>query len=223
MPGTKRYKKSKPNRFHTYGRSIVRTGPLQRVERKVNFLQGLINVEFKNHDVEQTSTDMDVNGTIIDLNYVNQGDGTESRDGSQFRMKSLEVRYLLSLNDNLTSPVSCRVIFFLDTDPNGSGPTVASLLDDTTNPHLSPRNLDSRFRYVILYDKMVTLNPNGLERYTTKIYKKLNLKAMFTGATASDANVKKNGLHALFLSSQASGATYKPTFLMNSRIRFIDN
>lgn len=211
------------NRYHSKYRWRNYSRGVGQLANDVWKLKQMVNVEYKNHDVEVTSTSMDVDGSITALNYVNQGDGTESRDGSMFRLKSLEFRYLMSLHDSLSAPVSCRMIIFLDTDPDGSTPTLASLLDDTTNPHISPRNLDSRSRYVIYKDVLVTLNPNGLERVTRKIYKKLDLKVLITGGTASAANMKKNGLYVCFLSSQTAGATYKPTYLFNSRVRYIDN
>lgn len=213
----KRYRRKPRTRWQNYGIG------LNQLKNDVYKLKNMVNVEYKNHDVEVSSTSMDVNGSITALNYVDQGDGTESRDGSMFRCKSLEMRYNLNLHDNLTAPTTVRIILFLDTDPSGTTPTVGQLLDDTTNPHLSPRNLDNRSRFVIIYDKLLTLNPNGLERYAAKIFKKLDYKVLITGATASAANVKKNGLYSCFLSSQTSGATYKPTYLMHSRIRYIDN
>lgn len=222
-PARKNTKQTYRNRYHSKYRWKNYTRGLGQLANDVWKLKQMVNVEYKNHDVEVTSTTIDTTGSITALNYINQGDGTETRDGSMFRMKSLEFRYLMNLDDNLTVPVSCRMIIFLDTDPDGSTPTLASLLDDTTNPHLSPRNLDNRSRYVIYKDQMLTLNPNGLERITKKIFMPLDLKVLITGATASAANVKKNGLYVLFLSSQASGATYKPAYLFNARIRYIDN
>lgn len=214
---SKRSYNAPTNRWQLYGAAG------RQLYKDVRTLKNLINVEFKNHDVEITQTDLDVTADIQALNYVNQGDGTESRDGSMFRMKSLELRFDIRATDSLTTPVACRVILFLDTDPDGSTPTLASLLDDTTNPHISPRNLDSRSRYVIIYDRLLPVNPNGNERIIRKIYKKLDYKVLCTGSTATAANMKKNALYSCFLSSQASGATYKPAYMMHSRIRYIDN
>lgn len=206
-----------PTRWQNYG-----TG-LKQLASDVSKLKNMVNVEFKNHDVDISATYIDVTADIQALNYVNQGDGTESRDGSMFRMKSLECRYMTQLQTNMTNPSYIRAIIFLDTDPDGSTPTLASLLDNTTTPYVSPRNLDNRSRYVILYDKLHSLNPSGTEGVMRKIYKSLDLKVLITGATASAANTKKNGLYSCFLSSEASGATYKPSYTLSCRIRYIDN
>lgn len=217
----RRYRNNTP--FHSYARGVVRKGPLQQLDRKVKFLQGLVNVEYKNHDVSQASTATDETGQIYALNYVNQGDGTESRDGSMFRMKSLEMRFVIASNTNMTDTSSVRVMVVLDADPIGSTPTLSTLLDNTTRPVVSPRNLDNRSQYIILYDRLFSLSSNGVERITRKIYKKIDYKVMFTGATASAANNKKNGLYLVFIADKASGATDKPNHYFDSRIRYIDN
>lgn len=194
---------------------------LNQLRKDVIKVKNLINVEFKNHDVVNNSfTNVSTTGSITALNYVAQGDGEETRDGKMFRMKSLELRYQLSmdtLEEQQTTGI--RVIVFLDTDPTGSGPSLSTLLDQTVNPMISPRNLDSRSRYVILLDRIHQLNPNGQESLCRKFYKKLDLKVLFSGATATDATIKKNGLYILFVSDQTNQA--KQTF--NARIRYIDN
>lgn len=206
------------------GRRAVRSHPVYKIAKDVQTLKKLINVEFKYYDKSQASTDTDDAGVIYDLNYVNNGDTEQTRDGSMFRMKSLEIRYLLAMNSSeTTNPHAMRVVLFLDTDPNGSAPTLATLLDQTLRPHLSPRNLANRNRYVILKDKMHTINPNGNEVVYRKLFKTLDLKVHFDNATASASSIKKNGLYLLFLANVSTGATYKPVHQFDSRIRFVDN
>lgn len=207
-----------PSRWTNY-----KTG-LTQLAKDVSSLKNLINVEFKNHDVEvNTGTDANDAGDITALNQVNQGDGTESRDGSQFRMKSLEMRYTMKLDPNDTEDRVGRVIIFLDNDPNGSTPNFSDLLDDTTVPTLSPRNLDNRHRFIFLYDKIFDLCQNGQTSFTDKIYMPLDHKVLFTGATATAANGKKNLLYACFMSDYPNASANDPDYRYHSRIRYIDN
>lgn len=210
----RRYRR-KPTRWQNY-----KTG-LSQLYTDVNKLKNMVNVEFKNHDVVNNSfSNVSTTGSITALNYVAQGDGSEGRDGNMFRMKSIELRYQLAmdtLEEQQTTGI--RVMIFLDTDPNGSGPTLATLLDQTTNPMISPRNLDNRSRYMVLHDRIHQLNPNGQESICRKFYKKVDFKVLFAGATATNATLKKNGLYILFVSDQTNQA--QQTF--NCRIRYIDN
>lgn len=212
----RRYYRRKPaTRWQNY-----KTG-LTQLYTDVNKLKNMVNVEYKNHDVVNNSfTNISTTGTITALNYIAQGDGSEGRDGNMFRMKSIELRYQLAmdtLEEQQTGGVRCMI--FLDTDPNGSGPTLATLLDQVSNPMISPRNLDNRSRYVILYDRIHQLNPNGVESLVRKYYKKVDYKVLFAGATASNSTIKKNGLYILFVSDQTN--VVQQTF--NCRIRYIDN
>lgn len=214
----RRYRRKPPTRWQNY-----KTG-LSQLARDVNKIKGMINVEYKYHDKSQAATVTDQDGDVYPLNYVDQGDGDQARDGSMFRIKSLELKYLLSIDeDNTTTPRVVRVIMFLDTDPNGSQPAIADFLDQVLRPTLSPRNLDNRSRFVFLMDKHHTLNPNGNEVIFRKVFKTMDYKVQFDNATASATSLKKNGLYICFISNAASGVIDKPFHSFDSRIRYIDN
>lgn len=188
---------------------------LQQLAKDVQSVKNMVNVEYKNHDVEQTTAvNSNTSGSIYELNWVNQGDGTETRDGSMFRMKSLELRYLLS--NTGTSNIVARVMIICNTD--GSEPSLGGILDQTTQPVISPRNLDNRSRYICLYDKLHSLSPSGQDTLARKVFKPLDMKVLITGATASTSNVEKNGLY-LVIMADTTGSNHR----FQSRIRYIDN
>lgn len=222
-PARRNQRRAYKNVYHSKYRWKNYTRGLGQLTSDVIKLKNLINVEFKNHEYEISADVVDTNGDVYPLNYVNQGDGSETRDGGQFRMKSLEARYQISLDSNQTDPCTCRVIIFLDVDPTGSTPTKSDLLDATGSAPLAPRNLDNRHQFVILSDELFTLNPNGMESKAFKFYKRLDNKVLFTGATATAANNKHNGLYVLTVSDVTPAATYKPICTGSFRIRFVDN
>lgn len=217
-PYRRRYQRKKPTRWQNY-----QTG-LSQLASDVGKLKNLINVEFKYHDKSQGATVTDQDGDVYPLNYVDQGDGDQTRDGSMFRMKSLELKYLLSLDeDNTTTPRVIRIMLILDTDPNGSQPSISDFLDQTTRPTLSPRNLNNRSRFVFLMDKYHTLSPGGNEVAFRKVFKQLDYKVQFDNATASATALKKNGLYLCAISNAGSADLDKPFHSFDSRVRFIDN
>ena len=136
-----------PRRRRRYRRNYGRKVNLYKLNKEVKSLKQKVNTEFKYHDVEQGETSFTTTGVFVDLNYVDQGDTVTTRDGDQLRMKSIEYRYTIDMASAVSNELHARVIIFVDTEPDGSGPTLATLLDSTVRPWLSPRNLENRNRY----------------------------------------------------------------------------
>lgn len=213
----RQYKRRPMTRGAIYGRAA------SQLVSDVKKLKNLINVEFKYHDVHANQA-AHTTGGIIPLNYVNQGDGATSRDGDQFRMKSLDMTFNVSLPSSAVRPNNTRMLLVLDTEPNGVLPLVTDVIDTASGATYinAPRNLANRSRFVIMKDWLVTLNPNGTEATSRKYFRKIDIKVLYNGATATILTLKNNGLFLLVLGDEAVAAT-NPVYDISSRIRFIDN
>lgn len=214
----RRYRRRAPTRGAIYGRAAT------QLYKDVKTLKNLINVEFKYHDT-QFSQQAHTTGAILSLNFVSQGDGATSRDGDQFRMKSLELHGAVALPSAATRPNNTRLMLILDTEPTGALPALTDILDDQSgaiNFYYAPRNLDNRTRFIVLKDWHYTVNPNGTEAYQINHYRKLDIKTLFNGATGSITTLKNNHLFLLVAGDEASGAN-NPTYALSSRIRYVDN
>lgn len=192
--------------------------------KDVSKLKNLINVEFKFHDVNVVDQGMHTTGSVTYLNLVAGGDTDQTRDGNQFRMKSIQINGVIKLPDGDTVPDMVRVSLVLDTEPDGSTMDLTKLYDTTGSVpyYLALRNLDERSRFVMLKDWKFGLNPNGRELIPFKFFRKLDIKTLFNSTTASVGNLKNNALCLVLTGAQASAST-PSTMTFHSRIRYVDN
>lgn len=184
----------------------------------VRYLKNLINVEFKTIDSTSSAT-YGTTPTIFCLNAVALGDDYNNRDGRQIRLKSCAMNMDFIANPAATTDTQLRVVLFIAKSPEGANPGFADVFD-TANLY-SQRNLTNRKEYVILFDKVITLSPESVEKKFFKYYKKMNMKTVFNStSSATVAAVEANGL---FLYMFSSDSTNPPTVNFTHRCRFIDN
>lgn len=210
-------RKAPPGRMQVYGAAG------KQLWNDVQKLKNLINVEFKYHDTQTSTSTVSTSGTIVPLNLVTQGDGSGSRDGDQFRMKSIELSGAVENNSAVTTVTFVRIDVVLDTDPDGAAsPTLSDIYDTTGSVpyYYALRNLENRSRYVILKTFKFNLSPSGNEGDNMHWYKELDLKTLFAAGTATVAGCKKN---LMFLVISSDKISNYPTVNIKSRIRFVDN
>jgi len=117
-------------------------------------VKNLINVEVKNHDVQQTAVAFTNTGVITQLSNIAQGDTTITRDGAQCKVIGIYLAYFLQVS--ATAPrTAVRIMLVLDKQMNQAIYTIGDLLEDVTGSDIliTPRNLDNKHRFTVLYDK----------------------------------------------------------------------
>lgn len=211
-------KKNPPSRMEVYGAAG------RQLFRDVQKLKNLINVEFKYHDV-QFAQDAHLTGAVVPLNLVPLGDGATARDGNQFRMKSIQIKGNCKNKTASTSVIFSRIDLILDNDPNGSTPVLTDIYDTTgaVPYYRALRNLDNRNRFITLKSWEFKHDPNGDESYIINYYKDIDIKTLFTGTTATIANLKNNHLFLAITGSNASGSGNEGVVECQTRIRYVDN
>lgn len=211
----RRYRRKPPTRGQIYGSAA------RQLYKDVNKLKNMINVEYKYHDY-QSSNSLTTTPIVNAINLVNEGDTAQTHDGSMFRIKSLQIQGNCSLNTSVANPNKVRIAVVLDTDAAASTvvPTYSEIYDSTGQQINALRNLENRSRFVILKQWDFILNPNGNEGKVVKYFRKLDLKVQIIG-TATEANLKKNGLYLVMLSDNTTVDTV--LFDVTTRIRYIDN
>lgn len=210
----RRYRKP-PTRGQIYGSAA------RQLYKDVNKLKNMINVEYKFHDY-QSSNGLTTTPVINCINFVNEGDTDQTHDGSMFRIKSVAINGEAYLTSGTLAPVYYRIALVLDTDASASStaPTYSDIYDSTGTQCNAMRNLDNRSRFVILKQWDHVLQPNGREANVIKFYRQLDLKTQIVG-TASEANLRKNGLYLVMVSSTPTADAMM--LELTSRIRYIDN
>jgi len=217
----KKYKKSKIiSKYNKYGPSaynMARSAILIASATKK-----LLNVEYKFHDVQLTGVGLTETGTIVQLTNIAQGDTDQTRDGSQVKLTRLDIKYFLG--SHVDQPLTqVRVMLIHDKQTNQAIYSLADLLVDssTSDNIVSPLNLDNKYRFRILYNKIHSLTNSGSNHaINRKIHKELNMRIRYDASTAAIADITSSSLSLVLISNQPVN---QPAITLFSRIRYIDN
>ncbi len=187
--------------------------------RKVNKI--LFNQEKKK--LEHTaSIVMNSTPQIVPLTLVAQGDGGAEREGNSIVIKSISLKLAMRMDTSQTSGNTNRFMIVQDNSVNGAQFTESELLQvpGAEQNIVSALNLDNSQRFRVLWNKVVSLAPNGVESAYREKFMKFNLKARYSGTGATISGVKTHGLffvHMTSLSSAQNVLTY------DIRTRFADS
>ncbi len=180
------------------------------------------SVEWKHRDIALSGL-VTTTPTITQITNIDQGDGKLNRDGAEIVTRSVWIRGFMVAGQAGVATVRNRVMVFIDKTPDApnSSPTIAMLLDSGVGGSLDQfRELDNKHRFVILHDEWFQLTNNTTSAaHHINIFKKLNLKTLFT-STSGSANRSHNQVYLLLLSSGA--VDERPQADMSVRIRFTD-
>lgn len=176
--------------------------------------------EYKFIDVESAAAAQTYNGTITLISGVAQGTTAITRVGRSINLKSLLFRY--SIIGLATDPIM-RVMILYDKQNTGTAPSVGGILQTVGNANAvnAPLEYTQAGRFQILYDKLIVCDAVKQTSYEGKFYKKFNgLSLKYQGDTAAQADVNKNAIYVLTISTTAAG---NPTIGWVSRLRFCDD
>lgn len=219
----RRYKK-KPNfynRFRKYGNAVMKGASLAYSAYKgVQYLKSVVNVERHYFDTSVVSASVTNAGSITCLNQIAAGTDAPNRIGNSILGKYITGK--ITVQDNATAGATegfVRILIFQDLENIGTDPTLSQILQDTSNPVVSPINIDNTPRFWVLVDKTYTVDDSNKTR-VGKFYRLMikNAHIKFTG-TAS-GNYAKNSLYLLAVSDDASNG---PILTFANRLCFIDN
>ncbi len=226
MPYKKSYKKynkkrySKRSGYYRHGMNAIElAGKSLTVALAV---KKLLNVEFKFHDVLLGRTEVLSTPQIIQLTNIPQGDTDISRDGAQVKITDLNIKWTVEM-DVTPNFTFLRFMVIHDRQTNGAIYTAGQILEDITtgNAIISPNNLDNKFRFRKLYDKVFTLsNSGGNQVRYGEFNKKLQMKLRFDASTPSIADLTSNSLSIMIISNRTTNGCDLNVF---SRVRYVDN
>lgn len=184
----------------------------------VKKLKGLINVEFKSHDVN-ASTDVNTSGIRVGLTELQKGDDSTNRDGRQVRWKSIQATLKYNWDTSATAATKLMNAIVIDTSPNGTLPTIADIYTDFS---MGIRNLAYRKRFIVLKSWITLVNSDYPEKMK-RIYKKIDMKTVYNSGNAGTiADIESNAIFFLCQSDEPT-AGLEPRLDYYFRLRFIDN
>ncbi len=190
---------------------------------------GFLGKELKFFDVDEnagvfTTTWAVQEPDTTNLTAVAQGDGESNRDGRKYAMHSIHLKGMVSFptTESATAPVadsSVRLVLVLDTQTNGAQLTATDVMDGGGSVDLlSFRNLQFTKRFKVLWDKLITVKPQGTNEGAINLFANSNTQRLFSfnkkfakpipvtmkGTTADIANVTDNSIHLIVVGTDAS-------------------
>ncbi len=221
MPYKKRYPKKRNGRpgYRACGKMVY--SDAAKALAMAKYLKGVVNVEFKNHDVQQTAAAVNITPNITQLTNIAQGDTTNTRDGASIKIRSLLFKYKIAMSASAAN-TQARVLLVLDRQTNEAIFTAGDLLQDITanDGIVSARNLNNGHRFKVLYDRVHVFNINGTSNiYAFKLLN-LNLKLRYDNAAAAITSLTQQSLALVTIGSESTNV---PTITSFIRVRYVDN
>jgi len=204
---------------------------------------GFLNVEEKNNDTIDSGNFAGGSIKTYLLNGISQGDTGNTRDGDQVKITKTygNVAFLSEVEG---SQSWVRVMLVVDRQADGSVPTIQEVLDVSASEphHIAHNNMDNKFRFRILYDKVKKVTPQAITsgdgsimfNYFHNFIKKpksvkgkmaikplqQGLKTRYSGTGNTASDIASNSLWLFVI---ADSATAQFTCDHVGRTRYVDN
>jgi len=194
--------------------------------------------ELKVFDIDNATYNVNTSGSFTLLCVPQQGDDMTNRDGRKIKLQSLYIRGLIRMEPTITpsspeevSSQLCRVIIFVDYQPNAAAPGVTDVLKEALPQ--SQLNLNNRDRFKIIKDKTfvfdsfiynttATQSVAAMNRtiHPVKIFKRLNINTIFNATNGTTiASISSGALYMLCIGTEAAGGT-DGNLVVSTRVRF---
>lgn len=183
----------------------------------------VINTEYKHFD-KQTTLSPNTVGLVHHLTNIPEGNDDNERNGRSIRLKNIYLRGEIAMStatpQNSAVSQYFRYILLIDKECKGVAPTPSDILE--TVHWNSPLKMNNDYQWMVLKDKLYTLDNAKGRSKAVKIFKKIDahIKYQGTGATIGDA---RNNQIFLMVISNESNPDVLPYFNFYSRVRYVDN
>lgn len=200
-----------------------RVNPFRKktLTRKVN---RLLNSIEKKHIDKSIGIDFANDTNPLTLTTTTQGDTSSTRTGLKIYAKSLVMHYTIDWPDTATQETNCRLLIFLDKNPQGAVPSTTDLLEAATTDSLY-NNVNEGRRFVVLYDKHFNnLNPTTtVPRDQGGVIKlKINKNIWYLDSTSAGSSLGRNQLFILPLGDVTNTHADAASIDGNCRVYFDD-
>lgn len=155
------------------------------------------------------------------LNTIANGTDASSRIGRKITIKSLLVRFSVSLQATSTGGSPVRILVVYDKQANAVAPAITDIL--LTDAFTSQNNLSNRDRFVTIFDNITQpVSVGDCYQVAGNLYKSLNLETVYNAGTDATIGSITSGSIYLF-TAQANGVAVAPlNVLFKTRVRYSD-
>lgn len=222
MYGLKQFGRMRRRRFNKRyprtGYALKKFGQYTGLQKQVNILKSLINVEKKYVDTNQDQN-IDNTWSVIPISLMGEGNDSTQRNGRKVKADSVYLNGQITIDPDATK-TTFRCVILIDKGQDGTGVTSADVfqVDNDLQSPLNKQNAGQRF--VILYDRFVDLSINGVETKTIRVFRKLNHHVNYLGTGATQSDEGPGNMFMLLLSNEPTEA---PLFHYYVRFNYIDN
>ncbi len=187
----------------------------------VKLLKRMVNVEYKFFDDQGTQNDKTATPSIGYISNILQGDGGSNRDGNQVKVIGMYINYLWVMHASAVT-TQVRLMIIEDKQTNGAVFSAADILSDVTGIDniISPYNLNNKYRFRVIYDKVHMLNDNGNQTAKVSTFIKLDTKLRYDGTAGDVTDATSSSYSFLAVSTES---TNSPALTRNFWLRFVDN
>jgi len=166
-----------------------------------------------------------------DFNGLAQGSAAGQRVGNRVNLTNFNLHAECAAGTKIRNEASThRIILFIDKQCNGAAPAVTDILQ--TASVYSFRNMYTLDRFVILKDKLFTLNANApgssattLQLENSRVIKmswKGNLPIFYSGIGSGVGNISSNNVGLLYICDTANQAGDAQGMVGTARVKYTD-
>lgn len=163
-------------------------------------------------------SDVTTAGSVSTMTNIAEGDDINNRTGRKVRLKSFQIKgYVVNNDSTSTSTSVARVLIIRDNSFTSSTPSITEILQGGDAYGLRAQEVENKYAYSVLYDKLMVLDPNSNNQQGVQKFKKLNHECIFDGSANTTSN--KGALYLMLLSNRTAS---QPGFFLQTRVRFTD-
>lgn len=197
--------------------------------------------ERKVADIDTATYQVNTTGTFTLLAVPVLGSDFTQRIGRKITLRTVYIKGRVVTEASTAGPAliaasqHCRMIVFVDMQPNGAAPAVTDLLVSATPA--SQLNLNNRDRFKIIRDKEFVLDPYIVSFTATtayasapnqvkfcKVFKKINVETIFNATNGGTiADITSGALYMFWIGSNAAGTNTDSNFIGSTRVRYNDS
>lgn len=179
-------------------------------------------MELKHHDVDDSVGIDEVNGLVVPLCRIAQGDQSGNREGLYINMKRIQIRMYATSNTNNASARVFKIDLIRDSKGQGVDPLITDIFE-SASPE-DPLKHENTDRFQILKSYFFVLGNIAKDYFNVKtitLNRKLNgMKCHYLGTTAAEATT---GAGQLYLCGRANTTdAAEGTLAYYSRLRYTD-
>jgi len=162
---------------------------------------------------------------ITELNCVAQGATSYNRIGTKILMKSIDFRAIFSMTGSGPTQSTFRYMIVYDRQPNGAFPAFSDILStniSTAPSFFSGVNMANRSRFIVLRDRIQSLDADGTGTVSVKEFIKTKLETQFKTNAGNIGDITTGALYLVAFALTGSAVSYINMSAPTCRIRYFD-